>query len=79
MNSNKKIYHVKLSEPKEGKTDFYFGSLSAIFERFTPSEIGCGVNRLWNIGVAKGIKYENKKCTITSGTIIRKPGERGRK
>jgi hypothetical protein len=75
-----KVYHLEFNEPmNDGETSFFFGSLTAIYEHFTPSQIGCGVNRLWNIGVAKGTIYKSDKCTITPGCIERKPGGRGKR
>ena len=67
-----KIYHLQFKEPVNNQTDYYFGSLSAIFDAFTAEDIGCKVERLWNIGVAKGAVYESKKCTIKAGSVKRK-------
>lgn len=62
------IYRVAFNEPpieEDERTDFFFTSLSAIYEVFTPEQIGCKVSRLWNIGVSRGTAYENAKCKIT--------------
>ena len=51
------IYRVAFKEPPiEGndRTDFFYTSLSAIYEEFTPEQIGVRVSRLWNIGVSRG-------------------------
>ena len=61
------IYRVTFREPPEetGERDFFFTSLSAIYERFSPEQIGCKVSRLWNIGVSGGTPYTGAKVTVT--------------
>jgi len=39
MNRNKIIYHVKLHEPIEGKADFFFSSITAIYNAFTAEQV----------------------------------------
>lgn len=65
---------VRFVEPPYGgsSTDvFLFTSIQAIYCTFTKEQIGCGVNRLWNIGLAKGNAYKSKKCTITKEPFTR--------
>ncbi|MFA5849949.1 MAG: hypothetical protein WC833_08700 [Bacteroidales bacterium] len=69
-----KIYRVSFGEGQ----DKYFGSLSAIYDVFTPEQIGCKVENLWNIGVSSGTPYNGNKCTITLEKLIRKQTKRGR-
>lgn len=62
------IYRVAFNEPPiqdDERTEFFFTSLSAIYEEFTPDQVGCKVTRLWNIGVSGGTPYEGAKCKIT--------------
>lgn len=69
------FYRVEFKEPPiEGdeRTEFYFSSLAAIYEQFTPEQVGCKVSRLWNIGVSDGFPYKGRKCTITKERIRRK-------
>lgn len=77
MKQTEYIYRVSFEEaPHEGdpRCDFYFYSLSAIYEQFTPEQIGCRVERLWNIGVSSGAEYENRTHTvkITRESVARK-------
>ncbi len=72
MANQQHIYRVSFPEPVAGKTDHFFGSLSAIFTTFTPAEIGCGVRRLWNIGITSENPYNGRKCTITKEPLTRK-------
>jgi hypothetical protein len=66
------IYRVSFKEPIDGKIDYFYGSLSAIFTNFTAGEIGYGVRRLWNIGITEDKPYIGRKCTITKEQITRK-------
>ncbi len=74
------IYRVTFKEPPEqsGELDFFFTSLSAIYERFSPEQIGCKVNRLWKIGVSDGKPYEGRLCRVTRETILRKTQKKKR-
>lgn len=51
---------------------YYFGSLSAIFTKFTPNDIGANLRKLWNAGIKPGSEYKNNKCTITKHFLYRK-------
>lgn len=69
------IYRVAFHEPpieNDERKDFFFSSLSAIYEDFTSEQIGCKVSRLWNIGVSDGVPYRGRKCTITREQFRRK-------
>lgn len=62
------IYRVAFNEPpieNDERQEFFFTSLSAIYEVFTPDQVGCKVTRLWNIGVSGGTPYVGAKCRIT--------------
>ena len=65
------VYHVEFFKPINGQKDYFFGSLAAIYELFTPEEIGCKVNNLWNKGVSKK-PYTSKTCTISLQPFYRK-------
>lgn len=55
-----------------GQTDFYFGSLAAIYELFTPEQIGCKLETLW----AAKIDYQRPKttprCVVSKCKLFRK-------
>ena len=72
------FYSVKLKKPFNGKSDFFFGSLSAIYETLTSEQLGVGLGRLYNIGVSRGEKYDGRLCCITQNTLIRKKTKRGK-
>lgn len=70
------IYRVGFSEPpieEDDRTEFYFHSLTAIYEKFTPEQVGCKVTRLWNIGVSDGNEYTSRDGAVH---ISREPIER---
>lgn len=57
---------------RDGKT-YFFGSLAAIFERFTPAEVGCPLYRLWRgDALADGRVYDTGRCVIARGVLYRK-------
>jgi len=66
------IYRVSFKETVDGKKDYFYGSLSAIFTDFTPEKIGCKVQRLWNIKITEEKPYIGRKCTITKEPLRRK-------
>lgn len=83
-----KIYKVEFynaltpeqcSNPEHvGTKEFYFGSLAAIYGTFSPEVVGCKVSNLWNVGVARGVKYAGEKCQITVFNVEHKQTQRGR-
>lgn len=69
------IFRVTFKEPPladDERTDFFFHSLSAIYEVFTEQQIGCKVSRLWNIKLSHGATYDGRLCHITKEPISRK-------
>ena len=79
---NKHVYRVSFNEPLpevcDGKTDFFFTSLAAIYDRFIPDDIGCKVSRLWNLKITTDKPYMGRKCTITKEPVQRKKRQTGR-
>ena len=62
------IYRVRFKEPPlsgDERTEFFFTSLAAIYEVFTAEQIGCRVNRLYNIGLPDGKPYRGRRCEIS--------------
>ncbi len=69
---SKKVIHVHLIDQSfNGQTDFYFGSIAAIYDKLNYYVLGIRQNSLmqslWKNGV-----YENIRCRVTLGEIIRK-------
>ena len=73
-NNYEQIYRVSFKEPPfedDARSDFYFTSMSAIYQHFTKEQIGCGVNRLWNLKLSGGNTYKGRLCTISRQPIFR--------
>lgn len=70
--TTRSIYKVLFTEPPiidDERTEFYFTSLSAIYDTLTPEMIGCSVRRLWNLKIAQGEPYHGRRCVITKEVI----------
>lgn len=81
MKWKKHFYRVEFRVPPiEGdeRKVFNFSSLAAIYEQFTPEQVGCKVSRLWNIRVSKCIPYMGRKCKITKERIFGKTQNRAK-
>ncbi|NDV96938.1 hypothetical protein D0T84_18790 [Dysgonomonas sp. 521] len=69
------IYHVHFFGVDDiTQSDYYFGSISAIFEHFEKSEIGIQASSLYNYNFDEVTNpiYENKKCRIRKSILITK-------
>ena len=67
----KKIVHLQFKEPYNGETDFYFGSLKAIYDTVPIGTVGITYKSLTNATRGRS-EYENKKVLIRIGQIQRK-------
>jgi len=74
MQKQEHIYRVDFKIPpfENSGTDFYFTSLAAIYELFTPEQIGCKVEQLWKLEVSSGFTYQSRNCSITQRPLYRK-------
>ena len=55
-----------------GQTDFYFGSLAAIYEVFTPEQVGCKLETLWNAKIDPLHPKTTPKCVVSKRVLYRK-------
>lgn len=73
MKQVRKVYHIEFGSPIDidGKPEkhFYFGSQAAIYEMFTPSQIGISYGYLKSNFHLEVKPYSNEKCTIRLGTL----------
>ena len=51
----------------------YFGSLSAIYTKFSPKDLGIALGTLRNYGLKEEKPYQNSLCTIRKGFLITMP------
>ncbi len=70
------IYRLMFLAPGQGGEEHYFTSLAAIYGRFTPEQVGCRVERLYAVGVSRGIVYRNRLVEIRRYPIARKQRQR---
>lgn len=72
MSKGTTIYHVQI-----GEDHTYFGSISAIYEVFTPDQLNVSKTTLWNYGITISNPYQNKHIIVRKGVLVRKKGNRG--
>ena len=71
----RKVIHTYIYD---SNTNYYFGSLAAIYTRLTPDQVGIKYQSLKNYFNTSGSnEYRNKKCIIIKDHLITKEGERG--
>ena len=68
------IYHLHLKDESLPKQDYYFGSISAIYEKFTTKQIGIQAGSLYNLKLNEVSNpiYENSRCIIRKDILISK-------
>lgn len=72
MTTTRHIIHLEI-KTDTGSEHHYFGSLAAIYEEFTPEQIGIKLKSLYGNYNLDRAPYENKKVRISKGPIKRKP------
>jgi hypothetical protein len=73
MNGNT-IYHVSFGDDD----NHYFGSIAAIFDKFTPEQLGVSKSRLYSYAVTPERPYRNKVVIIRKEVMHRKKGNRAK-
>lgn len=68
-----KVVHVHL---KGKRKDYYFGSISAVFEVLSPEEVGVSRSYLLHAGLSGGGTVVTGKAIIKQSELIR--GSRGK-
>lgn len=78
-NKTVNFYRVRFHEAPDasGELDFYFGSLAAIYDVFSPEQIGCKIENLWNKNLSSGGSWSGSRATVTRCEMIRKKTNRG--
>jgi hypothetical protein len=65
------ITHLEI-KCHDGNRHFYYGSMAAIFDHWTSDDIGLNLRKLYDYRLSPQHPYENDKCIIRQGTIVRK-------
>lgn len=68
-----KVIHVHLIQ---GRKNYYFGSIPAIYSALTADDIGIKQCSLERVGLSKGGVVLNKKAIISAGELIRSKVEK---
>ena len=68
MDKEQKIIHLHVKETNE---HYYFGSIKALCEKFDKDTIGIVYSSLRAVKLHERGLYENNKCIIRQGTLIR--------
>lgn len=71
-----KVIHVQLIQ---GRRNYYFGSIPAIYCVLSAENIGIRQSSLERVGLSKGGVVLNKKAIIHAGELIRSKTARGNK
>lgn len=71
--STASLIKVQFFHPKDGGgTEFYFGSLAAIYEMFSASEVGCRLEALWAADIDETHPKATRLCVISKHVLYRK-------
>ena len=65
-----KVVHLHLKEPRNGQSDFFFGSVLAMYSVLTREDVGAHYRTITHTLLHAGV-YENKKCIVRLGELIR--------
>ena len=63
-----KVIHVQLLQ---GRKNYYFGSIPAIYSVLTAKDVGITQSSLERVGLSKGGVVLNKRAVIRTGELIR--------
>ena len=69
--SKSQIVQIHFFEPINGKTDYYFGSLKAIYAKFTKEQIGISLESLYTCRVSQEKAKVTKTCRIIRQEVTR--------
>ena len=72
MAKEENIIKVQFIRSINGQYEFYFGSLAAIYDKFTPAEIGCTFHTLWRSAIDINLPKATSKCVISKHKLLRK-------
>ena len=69
------VIHVELDEPYQGKKNWYFGSVAAIYQELPKEVVGAGKEWLWQCRAGKA-EHRTRKATIRRSKVITKQQKR---
>lgn len=69
------VIHVELDEPYQGKKNWYFGSVAAIYQELPKEVVGAGKEWLWQCLAGKD-EHRTRNATIRRSKVITKQQKR---
>lgn len=72
MSQQQNIIKVQFIHPINGQSEYYFGSLAAIFDKFTPEQIGASLVTLWGCKIGHNSPKITRNCIISKHILLRK-------
>lgn len=78
MEHQRKVIHVELKKPYNGKRNYYFGSVAAIYDTLPVEIVGIAAGALWNV-FGKEQKYVGRLAIIREGRLLSKKTNRGKR
>lgn len=66
------VIKVQFLKPIDNRTEYFFGSIEAIYQRFSAAQIGCTKQSLWAHKLSINKPKATDKCIISKYTITRK-------
>lgn len=79
MKQQRKVIHIELKQPYNGRRNYYFGSVAAIYDTLPTEIVGIGAGGLWNVFSTGNKKYAGRLATIREGRLLSKSTNRGKK
>lgn len=70
------IIKVAFHIPKNGRIDYYFGSIKAIYSVFSPAEVGCAIQSLYAAKLSRGGIKVTDRCVISKQEVVRSKSTR---
>lgn len=71
MKTKQKVVHLHLKIPIGNGSDFFFGSIKAMYEHLPDIDLGIKYKSLTNALRGQDF-YENRRCTVRVGVLITK-------
>jgi len=67
-----RVSFIRPVRERGGLTDFFFGSMAAIYEMFTPEEIGCRLGTLYAANISPEAFKVTANCVISKHRLYTK-------
>lgn len=78
MSKQRKVIHVELKEPYNGRRNHYFGSVVAIYDKLPPDVVGISAAGLWNV-FCKSNTYRGPLAIVRKRELVAKTTNRGKR